>query len=318
MKLAPGIRTFGLLFRLVPSISQMTPRQLAARQAPASPRRKAILRGITGRRHGQIAAFDRVIVGPQGDITVRVYVPETVAIGFRPVIVNFHGGGWVFGDLDGGDWLCSEVAQGADAVVVSVDYRLAPGHPFPQGLEDCYAALVWAGENAAAFGGDSHRLGVMGESAGGNLAASICLLSRERSGPTIRHQTLVYPVTDAARDTESYRANANAVILTSADMAAFLDHYVPPGIDRSDWRISPLNAPDHVGLPAAFVAVAAHDPLRDDGISYAKALEQSSVPVNLVEYSAMPHGFLNFPYFSRDAKRAMRAMTEAQRLALHS
>jgi acetyl esterase len=196
---------------------------------------------------------------------------------------------------------------------VSVDYRLAPAHRFPAAVEDCWDALRWAAGNAASLGATANRLGVMGESAGGNLAAVMCLMARAHGGIRIDHQALIYPAVDVLAETESRRRYADGMILTGADVAAFHRHYLGPDPDPCDWRVSPLRASSHAGLPPALVQVAGHDMLRDEGVAYARALEAAGVPVTRTEYSAMPHGYLNFPRFSRDARAAIDEVVAAQR-----
>jgi acetyl esterase len=230
----------------------------------------------------------------------------------RPLIVYFHGGGFVYGDLRGGDWLCGTVARDLDAIVVSVEYRLAPKHPFPAGVEDCYAATVWCARHATELGADADRLGVMGESAGGTLAAVVALMARDNNGPVLRHQALLYPSMGAG-DTESRRANADAFILTAADMKRFGELYAG---DPNDWRVSPIKAKSFEGLPPALIEVAEHDPLHDDGVLYAEKLRAAGVDVSLVNFPTMPHGFLNFPRFAKDAKPGVAKIVEAQRAAL--
>jgi acetyl esterase len=237
---------------------------------------------------------DEQFPGPGGEVRVRIYEPEAASAP-RPLVVNFHGGGWITGDLEQADWLCSNVASGAGATVVSVRYRLAPTHRFPAAAEDCYAAVVWAAEHATDLGADGARLGVMGESAGGNLAAVVCLMARDRSGPTIRHQALLYPATDLTLSSPSIARMPVEPILTAADIVAFRDHYLGPDGPADDPRASPLLADDHVGLPPALVQVADHDPIRDDGVRYANALRAAGVDVRLTEYVRSPHGYLNFP-----------------------
>jgi acetyl esterase len=229
-------------------------------------------------------------------------------------VVYFHGGGFVFGDLRGGDWICGTVARDVGAIVVSVDYRLAPKHPFPAGVDDCFAALVWAAAHTDELGADAGRIGLMGESAGGNLAAVVALMARDADGPVVRHQSLLYPVT-GAYGSESRRANADAFILTAADMSKFDELYAG---DRNDWRVSPLAAPSLAGLPPALIVVAGHDPLHDDGVQYADALRAAGIDAQLIDYPAMPHGFLNFPRFARDAKPAMAAVVAAQLTVLNA
>lgn len=304
------MRRIGKVMRRMPgsSVSASTPAQIERQSGASAPEFIATI--LLGARPKGVMTEDRIAGGADG-VPVRIYTPEGAATG-RPLIVYFHGGGFVYGDLRGGDWICGTVAKELDAVVVSVAYRLAPRHPFPAGVEDCYAALVWAADSASELGADAGRLGVMGESAGGNLAAVVALMARDQDGPSIRHQALLYPATGAG-DTESRRANADAFILTAADMQRFGELY---GGDPSDWRVSPLLAPSLAGLPPALVEVAGHDPLHDDGVRYAEALEQAGVDAELIDYPAMPHGFLNFPRFAKDAGPALTAMVAAQRRAL--
>jgi acetyl esterase len=300
------MRRVGKVMRRLPgsSVSKATPEQIARSSGAGAPEVMASI--LMGSRPKGVTVADRTVEG----IRVRVYAPATYGTA-RPLVVYFHGGGFVFGDLRGGDWMCGTVAKGLDATVVSVEYRLAPKHPFPAGVEDCYAMLVWAADHAGELGADADRLGVMGESAGGNLAAVVALMARDNGGPRIRHQALLYPATGAG-DTRSRRANADAYILTAADMAKFGELY---GGDVDDWRVSPLRAESLAGLPATTVIVGGHDPLHDDGVSYADALREAGVDVQLIEYPAMPHGFLNFPRFARDAETAMAAVVDAQRSA---
>ena len=173
---------------------------------------------------------------------IRIYTPEGPAAEPRSLVVYCHGGGWVLGSVGGGDWMCSTVARDLDAVVVSIDYRLAPQHKFPAAIEDCYAGLLWSQANAATFA-RIRRIGVMGESAGGNLAAVICLLARERGGPSLKHQALLYPGTDVSMSTESFAVNKDAIILTAEDARSFVQHYLGPDADPRDWRISPSMLP---------------------------------------------------------------------------
>ena len=265
-----------------------------------------------------IEVRDRIISGPAGDLPMRVYRSAAVGPGPRPLILYVHGGGFVFGDLRMGDWMCSSVAVTVGAVVVSVDYRLAPGHPFPAAVEDCYAALTWVAENAADLGAatagetTAPRVGVMGESAGGNLSAVLCLLARDRGGPEISHQALLYPATDMTRVSTTA---AHSLIISEPDMLAFRRLYLGAA-DPADPLASPLLAGDHSGLPPALIQVAEHDPLRDDGVRYAAALRSAGVPVRLTEYVGMPHGYLNFPGVCRSARQAMAEICAEQTAAL--
>jgi acetyl esterase/lipase len=262
---------------------------------------------------------DRSIPGPGGDIPVRVYAPAGAgaASGPRPLVVYFHGGGFVFGGgLRMGDWVCSQVATNVGAVVVAVDYRLAPTHRFPAAVEDSYAALVWTAKNAAELGAEG-PLGVMGESAGGNLSAVISLLARDRGGPAISHQALIYPATNMTTH-DKPAATGEMPFLSPAEMTAYRAMYLGPDGDPADPMASPLLAADHSKLPPALVQVAEHDPLRAEGIAYAAALRTAGVPVRLTEYVGMPHGFLNFPGLSRSAPQALAELCAEQTVALAS
>jgi acetyl esterase len=258
---------------------------------------------------------NRTVPGPAGTIPIRVYRPLSSSESALPLIVYLHGGGWVFGSLTMGDWICTTIASDLPATVVSVEYRLAPAHRFPDALEDSYGALGWAARNAAELGADAGRLGVLGESAGANMAAVICLMARDNGGPAIGHQALLYPIVHAAADTASLRNNANAIVLTAADKRAFCRFYLGLDRDQDDWRVSPLLAGDHRGLPPALVVVAGHDPLRDEGIGYAETLRTAGTQVTLAAYPAMPHGFIGFPRFCRDAEPAVARIVREQRQA---
>ena len=285
---------------------------LQSRSMPDSP----VTNWIFGTRAPGVSATDRTIPGPAGDIPVRIYQSGTGGPD-RPLVLYFHGGGFVFGMLRMGDWMCGQVAASVGAVVVSVDYRLAPTHRFPAAVEDCYAALTWAAENAAELGAQG-PIGVMGESAGGNLSAVIALAARDRGGPAIAHQALIYPavdMTEAGMATASKQANPNAPILSGDEMTAFRKLYLGDA-DRSSPLASPLLAESHEGLPPALVQVGEHDPLHDDGVRYAKALRAAGVPVRLTDYVGMPHGFMNFPGLCREAPQAMAEIIAEQRAVL--
>ena len=236
------------------------------------------------------AVEDRRVPGPAGEIPVRVYRP--VGDGPFPLHVHFHGGGWVIGDLDTHDFDCRELCRGAGCVVVAVDYRLAPEHPFPAAPEDCWAATCWAAEHAGELGARPGAITVGGDSAGGNLAAVVALLARDAGGPEIALQLLIYPVVDAAMDRTSFRENGRDYMLTAEGMQWFWNHYCPPDA-RSDPRASPLHAADHSGLPPALILTAEFDPLRDEGEAYAGRLEAAGVPVTLHRLDGLIHGFFS-------------------------
>jgi acetyl esterase/lipase len=285
---------------------------LQSRRVPDNP----VFNRLFGTVAAGVGASDRSIPGPGGDLKIRVYRPlGGASSGPRPLVVYFHGGGYVFGELRLGDWLCGQVAETVGAVVVAVEYRLAPTHRFPAAVEDSYAALTWAAANAADLGATG-PLGVMGESAGGTLAAVMCLLARDRGGPPIDHQALIYPGTDMTTRDRAGAANPRAPFLSADEMAAYRRMYLGPDGDSGDPRVSPLLADDHGKLPPALIQVAEHDPLREDGIRYAAALRAAGVPARLTEYVGMPHGFMNFPGLSRSAPQALAELCAEQKAAL--
>lgn len=254
---------------------------------------------------------DRQIPGPAGALPIRVYAPSAGQL--LPVLVYFHGGGWVLGNLDSHDQVCRALANGADCAVVSVDYRLAPEHTFPAAAEDAYAATKWVATNAAELGGDGTRLAIGGDSAGGNLAAAVALMARDRGGPRLTHQLLVYPVTDRAFDTPSYRENAEGYSLHRADMIWFWGHYLAGEADADSPYASPLRAHDLAGLPPALVITAEYDPLRDEGEAYAARLRDASVPIVSTCYPGMIHGFFGNAAILDQGKRAIEEASRALR-----
>ncbi|GAB3322708.1 alpha/beta hydrolase [Haloplanus salinarum] len=242
---------------------------------------------------------------PETSLPIRTYTPPDG--GARPVFVYLHGGGWVRGDLDTHDGLCRLLAEAADCVVVSVDYRRAPEHRFPAAVHDAYAATAWAAEYAEIVGGDPDRVAVGGDSAGGNLAAAVTLLARERDGPELAHQVLLYPVTDYAFDTSSYDENTAGYLLSRASMRWYWERYLGDDIDGANPYASPLRARDLSGLPSATVITAGYDPLRDEGAAYADRLREGGVSVTHENYPGMVHVFASFPDLdrARDARRVI-------------
>lgn len=241
---------------------------------------------------------DVEIEGPNGAIAMRVYEPEDggTAEEPRPALLFFHGGGWALGDLETHDVAARALANAAGCVVVSVDYRRAPEAPFPAPLEDCYAATAWlADDPELELGGDvgidAERIAVGGDSAGGTLATGVALLARDRGGPGLVRQLLVYPAMDHSFDTDSYTENANGYFLTRSDMEWLWDEYLETDLDGRHPYASPLRA-DLADLPPATVLTCGFDPLRDEGRAYADRLEAAGVPVNRIEYPDMIHGFL--------------------------
>ncbi|MDT7583500.1 MAG: acetyl esterase [Pseudonocardiales bacterium] len=235
------------------------------------------------------SVLDRTVPGPAGEIPVRVYTPA--GEGPLPVVVYFHGGGWVIGDLEVVDQPCRQLASAAGAIVVSVDYRLAPEHRYPAAFDDCYAATVWVGAHAAEIGGDPARLAVAGDSAGGNLAAAVALAARDRGGPELAAQLLIYPVTDFNFGTASYQDNREGYLLTKGSMQWFWAHYLGAQDLDKDPYACPLRADSLVGLPPAYVATSEYDPLRDEGEAYARRLEEAGVAVTAKRFDGLLHGF---------------------------
>ena len=261
---------------------------------------------ITGRAHPQAQISELEAVASDGTPRpLRVYRSRDGGPRRRPVVLNFHGGGWVSGDARQSEWWASSMAVEADVVVVSVEYRLAPEHPFPIPPEDCYDATVWVAEHADELGVDPGRLAVMGDSAGGNLAAVVALMARDRGTPPIGLQVLVYPSVDLAADLPSEHENANAPVLTSKDVATTPGLYFHNSTrEMSDPYASPLRA-DHKGLPPALVQTAQFDPLRDHGGAYAAALRDAGVDVRLTNYVDAVHGFLSLPGLVPVARQAL-------------
>jgi len=236
---------------------------------------------------------DRTIPGPGVEVPVRVYRPE--GDGPHPVVVYFHGGGFVLGTLDSRDPICRTLADEAGAVVVSVAYHLAPEHPFPAAVEDAYAATEYVAGNPEEFDADPDRLAVAGDSAGGNLAAAVALAARDRDGPDIAHQSLAYPVTDH-RDVayNSKTENAEGYFLEAAGMEWFDGHYVDSWVHRANPYLSPVAAASHADLPPATVVTCGFDPLRDEGVAYADALDDAGVAVTHRHYDDLIHGAMSF------------------------
>jgi acetyl esterase len=229
------------------------------------------------------------------DVPIRIYTPETVPDDeSAPVTLFFHGGGWVFGDLDSQDHFARVVATRSRTIVVSVDYRLAPEHRFPGAVEDASAALLWVAENARSFGADPERIALFGESAGANLAAVTAQEALRRGGPTVSFQALAYPATDRFDDSASMYENADGPLLTRSWLEWFWGAYLNTPDEGADPRVSPLRAADLTGLPAALIVTAELDPLRDQGIEYATALRDAGVPVTHRPVAGVPHAFLSF------------------------
>ena len=280
------------------------------------------------------------IPGPAGLMDARLYVPSPVpgpgdsapstaistgggssrsvssTLAGEPLLVYYHGGGWVIGDLDTHDDPCRFLAAHAGVRVLSVDYRLAPEHPFPAAAEDALAAFEWARANAERLGSDPARIGVGGDSAGGNLSAAVCLTARDGDGPQPAMQLLIYPVTETEGTARSRQTFAEGFLLTRGDMDWFEERYLPPGVDRSDPRVALLEAEDLSGLPPAYVATAGFDPLRDEGEELARRLREAGVQVALRRHPGLVHSFANLTAVCPSARQAMLEAAGALRLGL--
>lgn len=284
-------------------------------------------------------ARDVPIEGPGGDLVLRCYEPDAAVSdgdeggddgdsdgggegstdpeqsdGEIPILVYYHGGGWVRGDLETHDELCRYFTTELDCLTVAVDYRRAPEHPFPAAVEDSYAALRWAVENGATFGADPERVAVAGDSAGGNLAAGVALAAREFGGPDLRRQVLLYPVTDHAFDTDSYGTHAGNAMLSRASMEWYWEQYLAHEFDGANPYASPLRARDLDGVAPATVITAGHDPLRDEGEAYAERLRDAGGSTTYTDYEGMVHAFVSFPELerARDAReQVVAALGEA-------
>lgn len=284
--------------------------QPAEKVRAASDRRKKTLglpgaKLMTGRPDKSVDVSDSSFAVADGTmIPLRIYRPSGAAGRTLPVVVAFHGGGWISGDSRQSEWWNAGIAAGAQVVVVSVDYRLAPEHRFPVPLEDCYAGVQWVAEHGKDLGIDASRIAVMGDSAGGNLAAAVALMARDRGGPPLAAQILVYPSVDLGADYPSKDENAHAPILGRTDVDTTWRHYVESDADGKDPYASPLFA-EHHDLPRALIQTAQYDPLRDQGPAYAAALRQAGVPVRLTNYVAAVHGFTSLPNVTVGGRQAM-------------
>jgi len=259
---------------------------------------------------------DRRIPGAGRDIPLRIYWPREAKPGeLFPVLLWFHGGGFVIGNLDTHDSVCRMLSGQADCMVVAVDYRLAPEFRFPAAVEDCHAALRWLALHASEIGADAKRIAVGGDSAGGNLAAVMAILARNDGFPGLALQLLIYPCTAPEPETPSHRQFADGYVLTRDGIVWFYKQYLSSAKDRNDFRFAPLVADDLSRLPPALVLVAGYDPLRDEGVDYAKRLIDAGNRVNLSNYEGMIHGFYLMGGAVDAAKRAVAQSAQALREA---
>jgi len=262
---------------------------------------------LTGPPVNVASVRNLIVPTPETEIQVRVYAPKEDHV--FPALIYFHGGGWVVGDLEGADWICRSLAVATDCAVFSVDYRLAPENKFPIPVEDCYQVTKWIIENGPAERIDPRRVAVGGDSAGGNLATAVCLMARECGGPPLVYQLLLYPITNHAFNTQSYKDCASGYYLTAEDMKWFWNHYLRGEIDGRNPYASPLVAKDLSSLPPALIITAEFDPLRDEGEAYAVRLQEAGVPTKIIRYNGIIHGFLDFT----DLKQTKVAIDESAR-----
>jgi acetyl esterase len=272
------------------------------------------LAGLAGPPAELARVEDTAAPGPGGDIPVRLYVPP--GDGPLPVLVYYHGGGWVIGNLDSHDALCRALAARSGCLVAAVDYRLAPEHRFPAAVDDAYAALTWAAEKIGDLGGDPARLAVGGDSAGGNLAAVVAQLAKQQGGPRLAFQLLVYPATDRFDDSPSMHENALGPLLSRAWIEWFLGCYLNSPDDGLDPRVSPARADDLSGLPPALVITAEFDPLRDQGAAYVGKLREAGVDAELLPVDGMIHGFFQMAGVLDKARDTLDRAGDALRSAL--
>jgi acetyl esterase len=310
MTIDPDTQTVLDMIRLAgrPPFEQLTPDE--ARQAYSASRKM-----LQPPPEDVAEVRDTTIPGQSGPVGVRFYRPAgTNASDMLPALVWYHGGGWLLGNLDSHDVVCRRFANAARCRVVSVDYRMAPEHVFPAAVDDCAAATKFVFDNAADLGIDKGKIAVGGDSAGGNLAAVMALMSRDGALPPLAFQLLIYPATDMAMTTISSTTIGPGVPLTSATMKWFIDYYAKG--HETDWRASPIRAASLAGTAPALVLTCAHDPLRDEGIDYARRLEREGVRVVHVHYSDQIHGFMSMGRLIRAADQAIDMMARVLKQTL--
>lgn len=297
--------------------AQNSPREsmalLAELRASTSPQAVKQAHKATGRESMPVAHVeDRVLLGPAGDIPVRLYTPE--GTGPFPVLTFFHGGGWIAGSLDSHDTMCRCLCRGAGCLVLSVDYRLAPEHKFPAGLEDCYAATCWMAVHAEQFQGDPTRVAIGGDSGGGNFTAAVALMVRDRGGPALAFQLLLWPITDFRLTTTTWK-KYDGYLMTSQEFIIVRDFYL--NNEEEQWHpyAAPLLAPDLHALPPALIITAECDPARDGGEQYGQRLLEAGVPATISRYDGMVHGFMHYVTSVPQANQALAEASHTLRTA---
>lgn len=300
-RLAPRTRAFGAILRLMVSEPATAEAMVELRARRERLRRSPAGQLVFGRPSRRVTTTD-LDIGTGSRLLV--HRPRDVE-GPLPVVVNLHGGGWCLGTPEQSAWLASHVAELTGSIVVSPTYRLAPEHPYPAAVEDAWAVLQWVAAHAGELGGDPSRIAVMGDSAGGNLAAVTALMARDAGGPRLRAQVLIYPAVEMYERYPSEEANANALVLTSRQMHTFGHLYLGESYGVEDWQASPIRAVSHADLPPALVLTAFHDPLRDHGSRYADALRAAGSHAELRDYGPGIHGFVSLPGVVPVARRAL-------------
>jgi acetyl esterase len=303
---------------ILQKVLEAVPFQLTSEGGPEAARQR--FRDVPRRPvHPELRVEDHTVDGPAGPVPVRLYWPPDSDATPPPVVMFFHGGGWAVGDLDTYDGTARLTAVGAGALVVSVDYRLAPEHPHPAAVDDVWAATQWAASHAADFGADPHRLAVAGDSAGGNLAAAVTHLARDTGGPPIVFQLLWYPATTWDTSLPSVTENADAPVLAGRSLGGFSRWYAGDAdLKNPPVTLVPARAADFTGLPPAYIAVAGHDPLRDDGMHYGHLLAKAGVPVEVHNATSLVHGYLGYAGVVPAATDATDSGLAALRAALRS
>lgn len=302
MPLHPQVKTvLDLMTKAGPPMHHLTPEK-AREQILAMRANKGDVEAV-----GKVE--DRSIKGPGGDIPIRIYTPN--GRGPFPLLVYFHGGGWVVGSIETVDASCRALTNLANCITVSVDYRLAPEHKFPAAPDDCYAATTWTALNAASIHGDPSRMAVAGESAGANLAAAVALMAQERGTPSIALQLLLYPVIDYACNTPSCRENGEGYFLTTEMMKWFWNHYLRNAADGENPLASPLRAKRLQALAPAAIYTAEFDPLRDEGAEYAKKLREAGIAVEYKCQEGLIHGYMGMAKAVEPAGKALQEAAAA-------
>nr|TFG51352.1 MAG: alpha/beta hydrolase [Hyphomicrobiales bacterium] len=309
MQFDPFIRA---LFEQLPKLADLQVWKLSTEKARAEFKKLCTLADQKMAPIGRIEDIEAP--GPDGAIPLRVYTPVASGGTALPTLVYFHGGGFVLGDLDCFDSVCRALADSSSCRIISVDYRLAPEHPFPAAVNDCFAALKWIEANASSLGVDPNRVAVGGDSAGGNLAAVVSQLAKANNGPHIAFQLLIYPITVLRPDSPSSFA-FSPTILRAPAINWFYSQYVPDETEdhSGDPLLSPLKAEDLSGLPPAYIVTAGFDPLRDEGLAYADKLKAAGVKVRHIDYPSMIHGFFSMPGLIPLAGEALNAAGHALR-----